>query len=700
MLNKKYPSLVLTALLVGIISSASLSGAFAISNSTISTNNTNKIVALEATNSDNIGGQKPPAINNDSTQEQGSQQGFPGSWTVPISWSGIIWTKLLNVCSGLQGGDADGDFICDNWENPSTPGNSATARYVKCPKDSTGAFMDVLCTDIQAKYNLCINDAFASVWGNKPDGTQASPTIICPKLGHKDVYVEFDFMAGRDPDPIAIKDVIKSFGNSPVLNAVNDDFGRSTGITLHVVRDEALTSVPPVIWAWQDPSPDNNFNNDFKSIKERHFGLNNNPLKMPDNPIDERAPCPPISTCSVSTIQSTLPLLLKHYVYHYNTFVANWQGNPLTSCGPSGTAETLGNDFIVSLGCGFYNGVGTKNDQAGTFMHELGHNLNLGHGGPLVNTPSFPSSQANTNCKPNELSVMSWTRQVPSTVTAANWETYHFLDYSRAAITTTTGADLKEGTPSTPRLVEIEGLKLPSGFATNLVVYATPGLNPAFRSPPLMSPWGIDWNGNGGSPAGTWFVDVNDFGLSPQCVPTVGASPDGQVFKSMDEWNNLSYNFLNDGDGQDGVTEGEQFPELTGGMVQNLTKLRNQFTGLLDPINSNGSSTFIRGDIIPVRLQLRDLDGKFMVSENVTFSAQRMNGSLPNTSLLSSYPVSQFGYDNSTNTYLFNWPTVNLQDGIWGIRAILNITSTNTKSLLQGPPPTPSGMTGLVIIKP
>lgn len=713
MLIKEYSSIALFVFIFGIISSATLSSAFAMGSSLISAENTSNVASPKVTNSEDLSALKLKGFKNGSAKQLGSQQGFPGNYTSPIPSTGVIWTKLPDVCSGLQGGDADGDFICDNWENQNTPGNSAIERYVTCPKTSTGAWMDSLCQDSAAKYNLCINDAFASVWGTKQDGTQANPTIICPRPGHKDLFVEIDFMSGRDPDNNAIKDVIKAFGNSPVPNAVNDDFGRpvTTGITLHVVEDETLQSFTP-IWAWQDPTPDNNFINDFKSIKERHFGLNNNPLRVTGNPVDERAPCPQNAPCSASTIQATLPLLLKHYAYHYATFVANWQGTPTTNCGPSGTAETLGNDFIVSLGCGFFNGVGTRDDQAGTFMHELGHNLNLGHGGPLQPNggPNFSSAQANTNCKPNELSVMSWTRQVPGTVTTANWETYHFLDYSRAVIATTTGADLKEGTPpmppppgppndNTPRLVEAEGLKLPAGLATNLVVYGTPGLIPAFRSPPLVSPWGVDWNGNGPI-TGTWFVDVNNFGLSPQCVASVGTSPDGQVFKSMDEWNNLNYNFLNDGDGQDGVTEGDHFPELTGEMVQNLTKLRSQFSGLLDPINSNGSSSFKHGNIIPVKLQLRETDGKFMVNENVTFSAERINGSLPNTTLLSSYPHSQFGYDNSTNTYLFNWPTVKLQDGMWVIRAVLNSTGTNKQSLLQGPPPIPSGITGLVTIKP
>ncbi len=68
-----------------------------------------------------------------------------------------------------------------------------------------------------------------------------------------------------------------------------------------------------------------------------------------------------------------------------------------------GVGELAGNDFIVSLGglrtpttpCwgtdsnGF--SVGSTNQQAGTLMHELGHNLGLRHGGadPLNNKPNY-----------------------------------------------------------------------------------------------------------------------------------------------------------------------------------------------------------------------------------------------------------------------------------------------------------------------
>ena len=49
-------------------------------------------------------------------------------------------------------------------------------------------------------------------------------------------------------------------------------------------------------------------------------------------------------------------LNMKHYVYHYGVF-AHSIG---ILCGPSGMAELRGNDFIVSLGCGFTGTAGSQ----------------------------------------------------------------------------------------------------------------------------------------------------------------------------------------------------------------------------------------------------------------------------------------------------------------------------------------------------
>ena len=67
--------------------------------------------------------------------------------------------------------------------------------------------------------------------------------------------------------------------------------------------------------------------------------------------------------------------------------------------GISGTSELPGNDFIVSLGSRWFvgNNPRTPIDEAGVFMHELGHNLGLHHSG----------DNADHEYAPNYLSVMN-----------------------------------------------------------------------------------------------------------------------------------------------------------------------------------------------------------------------------------------------------------------------------------------------------
>jgi hypothetical protein len=95
----------------------------------------------------------------------------------------------------------------------------------------------------------------------------------------------------------------------------------------------------------------------------------------------------------------------RYSVFHYAVF-----SHSLTVLRPamSGRAEIFGNDINVSLGTragpvspiSGLNVVGTVAQQAGTLMHELGHNLNLRHGGG-----------DDQNYKPNYLSVMNYDHQ-------------------------------------------------------------------------------------------------------------------------------------------------------------------------------------------------------------------------------------------------------------------------------------------------
>jgi hypothetical protein len=103
----------------------------------------------------------------------------------------------------------------------------------------------------------------------------------------------------------------------------------------------------------------------------------------------------------------------------------------------SGVCCSAQKGFMVTLG--EWSGQnGTVRDQSGTFLHELGHNIGLGHGGG-----------DGVNFKPNYLSVMNYRYQVIGIPDWDAWEVLSFdpdefinvstIDYSRSAL-----ADLDE----------------------------------------------------------------------------------------------------------------------------------------------------------------------------------------------------------------------------------------------------------------
>lgn len=76
----------------------------------------------------------------------------------------------------------------------------------------------------------------------------------------------------------------------------------------------------------------------------------------------------------------------------------------------SGVAELPGKFYMVSLGL-WDNFQATRDMQANTTLHELGHNLDLWHGGgkpKFTTTASGLNVFVQPNCKPNHLSIMSY----------------------------------------------------------------------------------------------------------------------------------------------------------------------------------------------------------------------------------------------------------------------------------------------------
>jgi len=201
--------------------------------------------------------------------------------------------------------------------------------------------------------------------------------VNLPAMGanykHKDIFVEIDWMANNNhthkPSAVALRAVQKSFKTAPVTNPdgvdginIHFDIGKLGGGNV-VAYDDDLNPV------WDE----------FDAIKKVHF--------------DEK----------------------RARIFHYCLFAHNYDGS-----GSAGISRGIqASDFIISLGS-WDNQVGTKKQQAADFMHELGHNLGLRHGG-----------NDNVNYKPNFLSIMNY-------FFSMDWLRYdgkaQRLDYSRLDI--------------------------------------------------------------------------------------------------------------------------------------------------------------------------------------------------------------------------------------------------------------------------
>ncbi len=200
---------------------------------------------------------------------------------------------------------------------------------------------------------------------------------------HKDLFVEIDWMAAgpgevesHQPKSQALDIVTEAFANAPVnnpdgLTGINVHFDYGQGGQFNggnmLGHDDNLTFLF----------------DDFYEIKTANFDM------------------------------------ARSRVFHYCIFGHAHSSSTSSGYSISTPYNVPSYDLVVTLG-GWSSNPGTIEQQAGTLLHELGHNLGLDHGGDET-----------FNYKPNYLSVMNYFFQVSGIFADGSWG---HIDLSRYAL--------------------------------------------------------------------------------------------------------------------------------------------------------------------------------------------------------------------------------------------------------------------------
>lgn len=328
---------------------------------------------------------------------------------------------------------------------------------------------------------------------------------------HKDLFYELDRMSGVPYDEEGVVDVIEAFSNAPLMNPDG-----TTGITLHI--ELASVDMIPFDDSWND------LGDEYAASKVLYYG----------------------SVAEREDPNSANLLAAKRLCYRYAVIVNNFDDGGL------GVAETPGDDLALAFADLEYEGV----VQGSTFMHEIGHNLNLGHGGVVpgsMTSAGIPETD-DTNYKPNYVSVMNYGFDEFTTGSGSSLP----IDFSREVMPTIDESMLDEtaGIVSmvTPDVWVFHGVRDP-GESPRIV---------RVRLTSIMH----DWNGDmmfDTSVVGdlNWLGDGNPDGSDP--------SP-GQSLTGCDDWNNIVLRFAD-------VAEYQQFqhiePDYEDYTYQELLTLRD-----------------------------------------------------------------------------------------------------------------------------
>jgi hypothetical protein len=393
---------------------------------------------------------------------------LPTSFTNQPTWA------FEYDCTNYGGDLPDNDGICNDWETKTSP--TWIAAGSACPSSSAGG----LCIPYGGEYYyIGCNTSF-------PSGTS------CPSLNQKDVYVEVDWMRGHKPDSAALTSVVNAF------NAAN--------IKLHIQQDAEVVGTDNIPYHTNSPIGPmdmtvGGLDTEYEKLKKVNFG----------------------SSLTTPTEKTSSKLTAKEQVFHYAIF-----GHKQTS-NASGIAEIEGNDIFITLGS-FSGGQGSTDDQAGTFMHELGHNLGLHHGGDI----DYP------NCKPNYYSIMSHSRQFSTPIGSRplDFSTGSLINLVESNVSPNVGLSETNGVG-----VSGPGKTIIFSSDTGATLTDVPG-----TAPPVSGGNAVDWNQGNSIDTATVTQNLHILSAFSDCRVTTPPiqllkSTSASPLKDYNDWGNLFLNF-------------------------------------------------------------------------------------------------------------------------------------------------------------
>ena len=428
--------------------------------------------------------------------------------------------KMCLSISTLSGdGDADGDGLLDGWE--------------RFGFDADGGGVDV---DLPA-------------FGANPS--------------HKDLFVELDTMAGNAPTRASLQAIKTAFANAPVdagINAASRPGGVNAksnpdglpGINLWI--DAGGQTDPTAV---EDGAGANSCGDGIDNGGGDGFDTGDTDCLLADNfGGGEQIPASGISDLNSAyynvknaRFNDNRDLLFRYALSAAPGFEdgstagnscfdgidnggdGDTDGDDDSDCWAwgGGWGEVGGNDFIE------------YNHDGGTIMHELGHTLNLRHGG-----------NQDDNCKPNYVSVMNYDNQFGIRQNAGGT----ILDYSPAR----TAGGRQATLPNLKEDALDETLVLDSADTSNQFVFNDANGNKV-RNPLNAT---ADYNGDGDTTdnpvvPGVNIDDADTNGNPGDCDN--GSTNDTHT--TFDDWHAISLQFRQFGDAEDGAINKEDTPNIS-----------------------------------------------------------------------------------------------------------------------------------------